>query len=310
MEQFLTGDVWKEVNKLFIKREKKTACIAYVTSENLQLTKGDTLICDASDYEIKFGSTSAKVLDYYFKKGVSILSNQDLHSKLLLTNSFLVIGSANLSNRSAETLVESAVVTDNDILISQAKSFCHILAKESVSITRKNLDRILKIKVVKRAFKPTHKSTTRRKVFGSRYWYIPLGEMTDRAYAKVEDRIDNSKKKVAAKSEFSEDELGSIYWRKETTFSSLAKEGDQIMMNWHNENKTRRYIFPFATILRIDKENDETIFIYDDTKNGQEIPLSKFIALTKNIDLEKQVDKPRTKELSVNDAKKLKALWK
>src|ERR1035437_1145037 len=114
MEQFLTGDIWKEVNKLFVKRQKKTACIAYVTSDTLQLTKGDTLICDASDYEIKFGATSAKVLDTYFKKRVTILSNQNLHSKLLLTNSFLVIGSANLSNRSADTLVESAVVTDND----------------------------------------------------------------------------------------------------------------------------------------------------------------------------------------------------
>jgi len=32
--------------------------------------------------------------------------------------------------------------------------------------------------------------------------------------------------------------------------------------------------------------------------------------MIKKIDLEKPLDKPRDKELSANDAKKLKALWK
>lgn len=312
MEQFLTGDIWKEVNKLFVKRQKKTACIAYITSDILQLTKGDTLICDASDYEIKFGATSAKVLDTYFKKGVTILSNQNLHSKLLLTNSFLIIGSANLSNRSADTLVEAAVVTNDDILLSQVKSFCHILMreKETVALTRQHIDRLLKIEVVRRSFKPITKSKTREKKFGNRFWYIPLGELSDRTYNKVKDKIETSRKKVIDETEFTEEDIGSIYFSSKSNFSSLAKEGDQLIMNWHNKSKTRHYVFPFATILRVDKENDETIFIYDDTKNGEEISLTKFLALTKNLDLEKELGKARTKELSINDAMKLKALWK
>lgn len=312
MEQFLTGDIWKEVNKLFVKRQKKTACIAYVTSDTLQLTKGDTLICDASDYEIKFGATSAKVLDTYFKKGVTILSNQNLHSKLLLTNSFLVIGSANLSNRSADSLVESAVVTDNDILLSQVKSFCHNLAREkdTIALTRQHIDKLLKIKVVRRSFKPTTKSKTREKKFGNRFWYVPLGELSDRTYNRVKDKIETSKQKVIDKTEFTEDDIGSIYFKSKTNFSLHAKEGDQVLMNWHNKSKTRRYVFPFATILRVDKENDETIFIYDDTKSGEEISLTRFLSLTKDLNLEKALENPRTKELSINDAMKLKALWK
>jgi hypothetical protein len=63
MEQFLTGDIWKEVNKLLTKRQKKIACIAYVTSDKLELTKGDILICDASTFAIKFGETSAKTIE-------------------------------------------------------------------------------------------------------------------------------------------------------------------------------------------------------------------------------------------------------
>ena len=114
MEQFLTGDIWKGVNKLFAKRQKKIACIAYVTSDKLKLTKGDILICDASNFAIKFGMTSiAKTLDTYFKNGVELYSKENLHSKLLLTDKFLVIGSANLSKNSAEILTESSVVTQS-----------------------------------------------------------------------------------------------------------------------------------------------------------------------------------------------------
>jgi hypothetical protein len=226
-----------------------------------------------------------------------------------LTNSFLVIGSANLSSRSAESLVESAVVTDSDILLSQAKSFCHNLTKESIPLTRPHLERILKIKVVKRAFKPTGKSATRKKIFGNRYWFISLQEMTDRQGAKIDERINNAKEKVLKKTNYSSDDLGSIYFRKQNQFSTLAKEGDQILIKWRNAKRTDNFVFPFATILQIDKENGETIIIHDESSED-EFRLSKFIAMAKKLNLEKPISKPRTKEISANDAKKLKSIWK
>lgn len=308
MEQFLTGDIWKQVDTLIAKSQSKIACIAYVTSGNLQLTKGDILICDASEYEIKFGATSAKILDGYFRKGVEILSNQNLHSKLLLTNSFLVVGSANLSNRSAETLVESAVITDNDILLSQAKAFCHNLIKESIPLSRKDLDRKLKIKVVKREFKPSKVSATRKKLFGSRYWFVSLHEMTERQSAKVDDRINTAKEKAIAKTKYSAEELGSIFYRKQNKFSSLAKEGDQILIKWVDTKRTGKFVFEFSTILQIDRSGEEAIFIHDDSsENG--FTLAQFIKKAKKLDLEKAVDKIRTRVLSANDALKLKTLW-
>lgn len=136
MEQFITGDIWTVVNKKLTGKQKITACIAYVTSGNLKLKKDDILVCDASSYSIKYGNTSANILDNYFKKGIKIYSNKDLHSKLLLTDQFLVIGSSNLSSNSATNLIESAVLTDNDILISQSKAFCFNLIQESTELTR------------------------------------------------------------------------------------------------------------------------------------------------------------------------------
>jgi phosphatidylserine/phosphatidylglycerophosphate/cardiolipin synthase-like enzyme len=143
MEQFLTGDIWKEVNKLLTKRQKKIACIAYVTSDKLELTKGDILICDASTFAIKFGETSAKTIETYFNRGIKVFSNQQLHSKILLTDTFLVIGSANLSKSSAERLTESSIITDSDVLISQAKAFCHNLTEESTLLGEKDIQTLL-----------------------------------------------------------------------------------------------------------------------------------------------------------------------
>ncbi len=70
MDNFITGDIWSEVNKRLTKQQNKTACIAYVTTDNLELSEGDILICDASNYAIKrlsaqhkTAALSAKVLD-------------------------------------------------------------------------------------------------------------------------------------------------------------------------------------------------------------------------------------------------------
>lgn len=310
VEQFLTGDIWKEVNKLFTKGQKKIACIAYVTSDNLQLTKSDTLICDASTFAIKFGETSAKTLDTYFKRGVKLFCNPQLHSKLLLTDLFLVIGSANLSKSSAEKLTESSVMTDNDILISQAKAFCHILTEESILLTRKEIDLLLKIEIVKRPFKPTTKSKARQKKFGNRYWFISASPLTDRAYDKIKDNVEVTTSSISKRENIDEEHISFLRWRAKTEFSETAKEGDQIILKFNNETKTRSYIYPPSTILEKQVVNG-FIYFYHDNRNSEEtkIPWTKFQTFVKNIELEKSIT-TRTKIISEADINKLKLLWK
>src|SRR5881394_1776589 len=116
MQKLLTGDIWKKVNEIVAIDQNKIVAIAYVTSVNLQLKKGDVLICNASESAIKNGETSAKTLEDYLNKGVEIYTHSTLHCKIFLSNDYLVLGSANLSNNSAERLVESAVITKDDIL--------------------------------------------------------------------------------------------------------------------------------------------------------------------------------------------------
>lgn len=310
MEQFLTGDIWKEVNKLFKKRQKKFACIAYVTSDNLELSKGDILICDASTFAIKFGETSAKTLDTYFKRGVKIFCNQQLHSKLLLTDNFLVIGSANLSKSSAERLTESSIVTENDILLSQAKAFCHNLTEESILLTKPEIDLLLKIKVVKRPFKPTIQSKTRQKKFGNRYWFISASPLKERVYDKIKANVEKTTNSISKRENIDEGDISFLRWRAKTEFGDTAKEGDQIILKFNNENKTRSYIYPPSTILK-KQVVDGFVYFYHDNRNSEEIkiPWTKFQAFVKNIELEKRIT-TRPKTISEDDVNKLKPLWK
>jgi len=139
MEKFITEDVWKEVNDLISNSDKKKMIsIAYVTSNSLKLTKGDILICNASDYSIINGQTSVDILQEYLSQGVEIYSLYQLHSKFLVSEDFLIIGSANLSKNSAENLIESAVIMDSKVLIEEAILFFTklITISENISIER------------------------------------------------------------------------------------------------------------------------------------------------------------------------------
>lgn len=309
MEVFLTGDIWKEVNKKLTSRQKKIACIAYVTSDKLKLNKGDSLICDASIFSIKFGETSAKTLKAYFDKGIKIFSKQDLHSKFLLTDHFLVIGSANLSKSSAETLTESSIITYSDILISQATAFCYNLIKESTLLDEKDIQKLLKIEVVKRPFKKTTSSKTRQKKFGNRYWFVSVFPLGDRTYNKIEDKIKKTTASISKTTKIDEDDISFLRWSAKTKFRETAKEGDLIIRRFNNKGKKSSYVYPPSTILKKQIVDGVTYFYYHDQDSEErKVSWKNFQAFLKTIKLEKSITK-RTRTILENDVKKIKPLW-
>jgi len=309
MEDFLTGDIWKEVNKKLTSRQKKIACIAYVTSDKLKLNKGDSLICDASIFSIKFGETSAKTLKAYFDKGIKIFSKQDLHSKFLLTDHFLVIGSANLSKSSAETLTESSIITYSDILISQATAFCYNLIEESTLLDEKDIQKLLKIEVVKRPFKKTTSSKTRQKKFGNRYWFVSVFPLGDRTYNKIEDKIKKTTASISKTTKIDEDDISFLRWSAKTKFRETAKEGDLIIRRFNNKGKKSSYVYPPSTILKKQIVDGVTYFYYHDQDSEErKVSWKNFQAFLKTIKLEKSITK-RTRTILENDVKKIKPLW-
>jgi hypothetical protein len=252
--QLITGDIWKNVNHLLKKdKTQRKACIAYVTSLQLNLKKDDVLICDASDTSIKSGRTSAKAIKDYFDRGVVIYSNSHLHSKFLVTEQFLTIGSANLSNNSVEHLIETSLILSNPRSIAQSKVFFHKLLKEEKTTIRVDeiyIERILKLKVDRK----TRRGTKRPKILdlklGESCWYLntyPLGDKAEQL-PKHENAI--IIKEAAKEYGYHSQDISSIRWSKESTMGRTAKIGDRILVRWQNKEGTRSIVYPPSIILK------------------------------------------------------------
>ena len=88
MERILTDNVWKQIASLARACKRRSAALAYVSTDNyVSFKKGDILVCDASDAAIKSGETSAAILARYYKKGVQLYSRTSLHAKVLVMGS-------------------------------------------------------------------------------------------------------------------------------------------------------------------------------------------------------------------------------
>ena len=114
MNEFIGTSPWVAITKDVARKRRGpvVAAISYVgakASEVLPLRKGDFLICDASQRAIKQGVTSAKTLAAYLRKGVQIFSHEGLHSKVVATENFAWVGSANASGNSRDNLTEASV---------------------------------------------------------------------------------------------------------------------------------------------------------------------------------------------------------
>jgi hypothetical protein len=311
MEKFLTGDIWNEINRLSRDQEEKIAAIAYVTSKQLWLSKGDILICDASFSSIQSGQTSAKILEHYYMMGVKLFSNDQLHSKLMLTKKFLVIGSANLSINSAKNLIESAVITYNDILMSQVKAFCYSLMEESHALSRKGINSLLKIEVSKQFIKPKMRSKTRRKIFGDKYWFISALTLEDSVYEKIRKTIEIATTELSLRDNILEEHIVFLRWKLKTTFSKTVKEGDQIIVKYTNANKTRTYIYPPSTILK-KQVKDGFVYLYyyeNEYSEKNRINWTRFTSLIEGMEL-KHLLNNRSKTISEIEISKLRTFWK
>jgi hypothetical protein len=137
--------VWLEIAKLAEKRKKKAA-VAYVGSDSFfRFGEGDKLVVDASDESVMAGSTSARVLERAIRRGANIFSIPRLHAKVMLVGDDAVIGSANISLRSSQLLIESVLVTSERKIVTDIGNWIDALAKDALQVNAEELERLLQI---------------------------------------------------------------------------------------------------------------------------------------------------------------------
>ncbi len=130
--EFVQQGLWKQLTSAIRKAKGKAdVAVAYFGMDGcvlLPLRSGSRLVVDASDAALKSGQTYPAGLLQLYRKGVAIYSKPGLHAKVFLIGKKAYVGSANASRRSAHTLVEAALVTDNAGSVEKVRAFIDSLA--------------------------------------------------------------------------------------------------------------------------------------------------------------------------------------
>jgi phosphatidylserine/phosphatidylglycerophosphate/cardiolipin synthase-like enzyme len=148
MNTLVTDHLWQQLNDLSRKSAAKHAAVAYVTCDKyVRFGQGDTLVVDAADSTVQLGQTNALVLDRAFKRGARLYSLPHLHSKIMVFDRTVIIGSANISVSSAETLVEAAWITDHPTAAPIARRFIETVTEQADEVDEDFLERLKAIEV-------------------------------------------------------------------------------------------------------------------------------------------------------------------
>jgi hypothetical protein len=151
MNEFLGTSPWTAITKDVARKRRGpvVAAISYVgvsAAAVLPLRKGDFLICDASERAIKQGVTSAKSLASYLRNGVKVFSHEGLHSKVVATESFAWVGSANASRNSRDNLTEASIRIEGPAC-RDAYRWAESLAAEDIELSMQDVQVLAKLPV-------------------------------------------------------------------------------------------------------------------------------------------------------------------
>jgi hypothetical protein len=309
MANILTGDIWKQVNKKIKRNIQVEAAIAYVSSANLKLKKNDILICNASKKAISNGETSAKILDHYFKKGVKIYSKQNVHTKILVTKNFSIIGSANLSNNSAKSLLEVSICTYDNSIISQINALIYSLKKNLTPLCEEDIKKLKQIPVVRRPSEFSGRRSDKIKSSGDKSWIMPTHDLSERILKEDESFTNRKTKEISKKTKLHEDNIPFIRCSAAEKISKQAKPGDQLMQLYKNPKGKQITVIGFCPIVDVVKKGKLTWCYYNST-DCEEISWTTFDRKLKKLNLERKIGKTSYRLVSHTDQMLLNTLFK
>jgi phosphatidylserine/phosphatidylglycerophosphate/cardiolipin synthase-like enzyme len=166
---------WQHILRAIRRQEGRTvAAIAYVTKSLLDLSRGDVLVCDASELSVKTAQTNPKVLLSYLRKGVSVWSHPGLHAKAIVRGRVAVVGSANSSGASADGyLSELVAILRSRPAVTGIRQRIELLARRSVALDPVTLGRLARLFKPGREFRPIRKPPGGRRTRAkTRAWCI------------------------------------------------------------------------------------------------------------------------------------------
>jgi hypothetical protein len=132
--RFLHGGIWSRLTRL-AKRKPAFVAVAYCAekaSQLLPLSKGSVLVVDMSERAVRSGQTDPREIKKFLKRGVEVHSVENLHAKVFVLDDCAVVGSTNISRRSANHLQEAAIESTSPSVVAACRKFVESLRGEPV----------------------------------------------------------------------------------------------------------------------------------------------------------------------------------
>lgn len=241
MQKVLSPDVWRTIGPRARKASRRKAAIAYVTSDLIRFRSGDSLVVDASEGAIRSGQTDAKLLRRLLKSGVALYNHPSLHAKVLVFDEVAVVGSGNMSDSSANNLIEASIVTDHPSTVSGASSLIEQLIQASTELTERYVDRLCKIRVERHGSAPhgRRRGRTSLRPLGTRTWLIGIWRLARGLVRKEHRRLEEGKLLLRKRRQKPTEEFGSIRIGGTGRFDRLCREGDSVIRIWRESRESR-----------------------------------------------------------------------
>jgi hypothetical protein len=232
MLNLVSGHLWKEIRRHAKKSKVKKAAVAYVSSDKEVLFgDGDLLIVDASDGAITSGQTSAQVLESAFQRGAELYSHPALHAKVMVFGRVAVIGSANVSVRSVESLVEVAVITDQPSIVAGAHAFLEQLKEQSKRIDEDLLSHMTALEVQPRRY--SHHKRKEINPPACRTWLVAAWPIDLSRYPNEKRYIQKGIERATKRKKLVSSSVDWIRFPGDSRCRREAKRGDSIVEIWY-----------------------------------------------------------------------------
>lgn len=262
------------------------AAIAYYSKDLLNLGEGDELVCDASDPTIASGATSGPMLLSLYRKGVKLYNQPNLHAKLACVGRHVIIGSANSSDNSQNSLIEAAVLSQDSALRAQAMALVRTMTTEQQLLSETEVNRLAEIKVSQK-FSKKPKRPPIDIASKSVAWWLGTGPLS--AYA---EKLQEPQRKSGLRTinkinkNLKNEDIETISWPMSARVAKIAKPGDRVVQVFAKPrgNELDCILHAPAAIVHVERsEETAIIFLHKLQGKNKTVTLDKVRIAVKKI---------------------------
>ncbi len=303
MIKFLSNDIWPVIKSLSNSSRKTKIAVAYFgtgASTQFSFKKGDILLVAMTLNNVKIGQINPFEIEKLYKKGVFIFTLANLHSKIYLFDKKVIIGSPNVSSNSANTLIETGILTDDSKTISLTENFIKEYCIEKVEQDY--------IKICKKNYNPPNffggrkKKVTSKKIKGqlSRLWVISTKSSTvnDEISVKEEKLFE---KEISDKQAFTTEK---ITYSPSDSFIKNIRKGDMLIQVFNRKLNSIVYEPKRALGTAWNKVRTHKVLIVEERINPNTKGWKVLEKKLKQNDI-KSITKNSTREIKNENTKKI-----